>query len=242
MVENRPGAASSLAAAAVARAPADGYTLFIGSSANLINAAMRSDLSFDFIKDFAPIALMTSTPTVLVVTPELGVKSVKELISLAHARPETISFGSSGVASSTHLALEMFNSLAGVKMTHVPYTGSPQVVTDLLAGRIHGYFSPASTVMGHVQAGKLVALAVTDAMRSPIVPELPTMIEAGVPNSNPSCGSGWSRPPARRNRSSTSSHVRSTRRSSPTTYRGPCRRSLSRASAALGAVPPPHRE
>ena len=182
MVENRPGAASSLAAAAVARAPADGYTLFIGSSANLINAAMRSDLSFDFIKDFAPIALMTSTPTVLVVTPELGVKSVKELISLAHARPETISFGSSGVASSTHLALEMFNSLAGVKMTHVPYTGSPQVVTDLLAGRIHGYFSPASTVMGHVQAGKLVALAVTDAMRSPIVPELPTMIEAGVPN------------------------------------------------------------
>ncbi len=181
VVENRPGAASSLAAAAVARAPKDGYTLFVGSAANVVNAAMNPGLPFDFMKDFAPIALLTSTPTVLVVHPELGAKSVKELVALAKARPEAISFGSSGVASSTHLALELLNSLAQVKITHVPYTGSPQVVTDLLAGRIHGYFSPASTVMGHVRAGKLVALAVTDAERSPILPDLPTMIEAGVP-------------------------------------------------------------
>jgi tripartite-type tricarboxylate transporter receptor subunit TctC len=181
VVENRPGAASSLAAAAVARAPKDGYMLFVGSAANVINAAMNPNLPFDFMKDFAPIALLTSTPTVLVVHPELGVKSVRELVALAKARPDAISFGSSGVASSTHLALELFNSLAQVKITHVPYTGSPQVVTDLLAGRIHGYFSPASTVMGHVRAGKLIALAVTDAGRSPIVPELPTMIEAGIP-------------------------------------------------------------
>jgi tripartite-type tricarboxylate transporter receptor subunit TctC len=181
VVENRPGAASSLAAAAVARAPKDGYMLFVGSAANVINAAMNPNLPFDFTKDFAPIALLTSTPTVLVVHPELGVKSVSELVALAKAKPETISFGSSGVASSTHLALELFNSLAQVKITHVPYTGSPQVVTDLLAGRIHGYFSPASTVMGHVRAGKLVALAVTDAKRSSIVPDLPTMIEAGIP-------------------------------------------------------------
>src|SRR5262249_53390886 len=123
-----------------------------------------------------------STPTVLVVTPELGIKSVKELIALAKAKPGTISFGSSGVGSSTHLALELFNSLAQVKITHIPYTGSPQVVTDLLAGRIQGYFSPASTVMGNVHAGKLVALAVTDAKRSAFMPELPTMIEAGVPD------------------------------------------------------------
>ena len=181
VVENRPGAASSLAAAAVARAPKDGYTLFVGSAANVVNAAMNPNLPFDFTRDFVPIALLTSTPTVLVVHPELGAKSVNELVALAKARPEAISFGSSGVASSTHLALELFNSLAQVKITHVPYTGSPQVVTDLLAGRIHGYFSPASTVMGHVRAGKLVALAVTDAERSPIVPDLPTMIEAGVP-------------------------------------------------------------
>jgi tripartite-type tricarboxylate transporter receptor subunit TctC len=148
----------------------------------VINAAMNPNLTFDFIRDFSPIALLTATPTVLVVTPELGVKSVKELVALANAKPDAISFGSSGIASSTHLALELFKSLGQVKITHVPYTGSPQVVTDLLAGRIHGYFSPASTVMGHVRAGKLVALAVTDARRSPVIPDLPTMIEAGIPD------------------------------------------------------------
>jgi tripartite-type tricarboxylate transporter receptor subunit TctC len=182
VVENRPGAASSIAAASVARADKDGYTLYIGSAANLINAAQNPNLTFDFIKDFTPVTLLTSTPTVLVVTPELGVKNVKELIALAKAKPDAISFGSSGVASSTHLALELFNSLAGVKIQHVPYTGSPQVVTDLLANRIHGYFSPASTVMGHVAAGKLIALGTTDAKRTSILPDLPTMIEAGVPD------------------------------------------------------------
>jgi tripartite-type tricarboxylate transporter receptor subunit TctC len=182
VVENKGGAASSIAAAYVARAPKDGYTLFVASAANMINAAMSSSLSFDIMKDFTPITLITSTPTVLVVSPELGVKSVKELIELAKAKPGTISFGSSGVGSSTHLALELFKSLAHVNITHIPYTGSPQVVTDLLAGRIQGYFSPASTVVGHVKAGKLVALAVTDPKRSAFYPELPTMIEAGVPD------------------------------------------------------------
>jgi tripartite-type tricarboxylate transporter receptor subunit TctC len=182
VVENRPGAASSIAAAAVARAPKDGYTLYIGSAANLTNGAMNPNLPFDFIKDFTPITLLTSTPTVLVVNPELGVKSVKDLVALANAKPDSISFGSSGVASSTHLALELFKSLGHVKIMHVPYTGSPQVITDLLAGRINGYFSPASSVMEHVRAGKLVALAVTDAKRSPIIPDLPTMIEAGIPD------------------------------------------------------------
>jgi tripartite-type tricarboxylate transporter receptor subunit TctC len=180
VVENKGGAASSIAAAYVARAPKDGYTLFVSSAANMINAAMSSSLNFDIMKDFTPISLMTSTPTVLVVSPELGVKSVKELIALAKAKPGTISFGSSGVGSSTHLALELFKSLAHVNITHIPYTGSPQVVTDLLAGRIHGYFSPASTVVGHVKAGKLIALAVTDPKRSAFYPELPTMIESGV--------------------------------------------------------------
>ncbi len=182
VVENKGGAASSIAAAYVARAPKDGYTLYISSAANMINAAMTTNLNFDIMKDFAPITLITSTPTVLVVAPELGVKNVKELIALAKAKPGTISFGSSGVGSSTHLALELFKSLARVDITHIPYTGSPQVVTDLLAGRIHGYFSPASTVTGHVAAGKLVALAVTDPKRSSFMPNLPTMIEAGVPD------------------------------------------------------------
>jgi tripartite-type tricarboxylate transporter receptor subunit TctC len=148
----------------------------------MINAAMSSNLSFDIMKDFAPITLLTSTPTVLVVSPQLGVKNVKELIALAKSKPDTMSFGSSGVGSSTHLALELFKSLAQVKITHIPYKGSPEVVTDLLAGRIQGYFSPASTVMGHVRAGKLVALATTDPKRGTIIPDLPTMIEAGVPD------------------------------------------------------------
>jgi tripartite-type tricarboxylate transporter receptor subunit TctC len=182
VIENRTGAASSIAAAAVARAPNDGSMLFVASVANLVNAAMSPNLNFDIIKDFAPIALLTSTPTVLVVKPELGVKSVKELIALAKAKPDTITFGSSGVASSTHLALELLKSLAQVKVTHVPYAGSPQVMTDLLAGRIDGFFSPASTAMPHVRAGKLMALAVTEGKRSPFMPDLPTMIEAGVPD------------------------------------------------------------
>jgi tripartite-type tricarboxylate transporter receptor subunit TctC len=182
VVENRPGAASSIAGTQAARAANDGYTLYVASAANMINAAMRSDVPFDILKDFTPITFLTSTPTVLVVTPELGVKNVRELIALANQKPGTISFGSSGVASSTHLALELFKSLAKVKIEHIPYTGSPQVVTDLLAGRLHGYFSPASTVMGQVRAGKLVALATTDPRRGTIIPELPTMIEAGVPD------------------------------------------------------------
>ena len=182
VVENRPGAASSIAGAQAARAAKDGYTLYIASAANMINAAMRADVQFDIMKDFEPIALLTSTPTVLVVSPQLGVKSVKELVTLAKAKPGEIAFGSSGVASSTHLALELFNARAGVKITHIPYTGSPQVVTDLLAGRLQGYFSPASTVMGHVREGKLVALAVTDPKRGTILPDLPTVIEAGVPD------------------------------------------------------------
>src|SRR5205807_6595851 len=131
VVENRVGAGSSLAGVQVARAPKDGYTLFVGSAANVINAAMSSNLNFDFYKDFEPIALITSTPTVLAVPPELGVKSVKELIALAKKEPGKLSFGSSGVGSSTHLALELFKSLAGVNITHIPYSGSPQVITDM---------------------------------------------------------------------------------------------------------------
>jgi tripartite-type tricarboxylate transporter receptor subunit TctC len=180
VIENRTGAASSIAAAMAARAPKDGYTLYVANAANMINAAINPNLNFDITKDFSPITLLTSTPTVLVVTPQLGVNSVKELVALAKAKPDTITFGSSGVASSTHLALELLKSLAQVKITHIPYAGSPQVITDLLGGRIDGYFSPASSAMEQVRAGKLGALAVTDPKRSIFMPDLPTMIEAGL--------------------------------------------------------------
>ncbi len=181
VVENRPGAASSTAAATVARGSKDGYTLFVSSIANVINAAVKSDLPFDFAKDFEPITLLTSTPVVLVTGTEVGARSVKDLLQLAKDRPEPLLFGSSGVGSSTHLALELFKTSGKVNITHVPYTGSPGVVTDLLANRIHAYFAPASSVMEHVRVGKLVALGVTDAKRSAFLPELPTIAEAGIP-------------------------------------------------------------
>jgi tripartite-type tricarboxylate transporter receptor subunit TctC len=181
VVENKAGAGSSFAAEAVARAPKDGYTLLIASIANPINAVVSSNLAFDFPKDFAPILRLTTTPNILVVHPSIGVKSVKELIDFAKAKPDQLTFGSSGVATGTHLSGELFKVMAGVTMVHVPYGGSPQAVTDLLAGRIQVLFSPASTVLQHVRDGKLVALASTEAKRTAIAPDLPTMAEAGLP-------------------------------------------------------------
>ena len=181
VVENKAGAGSSFAAEAVARAPKDGYTLLLASIANPINAVVSSNLSFDFPKDFAPILRLTTTPNILVVHPSIGVKSVKELIDFAKAKPDQLTFGSSGVATGTHLSGELFKVMAGVTMVHVPYGRSPQAVTDLLAGRIQVLFSPASTVLQHVREGKLVALASTEAKRTAIAPDLPTMAEAGLP-------------------------------------------------------------
>jgi tripartite-type tricarboxylate transporter receptor subunit TctC len=181
VVENKTGAGSSLAAEQVARAPKDGYTLLMATIANVINAVVSPNLSFDFRKDFAPVVRLTTTPNILVVHPSVGVKSVKELIDLAKAKPDELSFASSGVATGTHLAAELFKVMTGVKMVHVPYAGSPQAVTDLLAGRVQVFFSPASTVLQHVREGKLVALASTEAKRAALAPDLPTMGEAGLP-------------------------------------------------------------
>ena len=181
VVENRPGAGSSLAAEFVARAAKDGYTLFMATIANTINSAISSNLNFDFAKDLAPIALIATVPNILVVHPSLGVSNVRDLIALAKAKPEQITYGSSGVGTLTHVSVELFNSMAGVKFVHVPYPGSAQAVADLLAGRIQVSFSPASTVMPHVAEGKLVALASTAMKRASIAPNLPTMAEAGLP-------------------------------------------------------------
>jgi len=165
----------------VARAPKDGYTLLMATIANVINAVVNPNLSFDFRKDFTPVVRLTTTPNILVVHPSVGVKSVRELIDLAKAKPDELSFASSGVATGTHLAAELFKVMTGVKMVHVPYAGSPQAVTDLLAGRVQVFFSPASTVLQHVREGKLVALASTEARRAAMAPDLPTMAEAGLP-------------------------------------------------------------
>ncbi len=179
-VDNRPGAGSNIAAEIAAKSPPDGYTLFIGTVANTINATLYSKLPFDFARDFAPVALATAAPNVLVVHPSVPVKSVKELVALAKSRPGQLNFASAGTGTAPHLSGELFNAMAGVKMTHVPYKGSPPAVLDLVAGSVDVMFSPASSVLPHVKSGRLRALAVTTAARLPSLPELPTVAESGL--------------------------------------------------------------
>jgi tripartite-type tricarboxylate transporter receptor subunit TctC len=180
VVENRTGAGSNIATNFVAHAARDGYTLLFGTVGNTINASY-ANLSFDFLADFAPIVMIATQPNILVVHPATGAKSVAELIRLDHARPGQFSFGSAGVGSGSHFSGEMFNVMAGTKLVHVPYAGSAQGVTDLLGGRVQVMFSPASSVLQHVQDGNLVALASTQARRASAAPNLPTVSEAGLP-------------------------------------------------------------
>jgi tripartite-type tricarboxylate transporter receptor subunit TctC len=180
-IENKPGGGSTVAAEQTVRGPKDGTTLFLGTVANVINAVLQPDLTFDFARDFAPVVYATSSPNILVVHPSTGVSSVKELIALAKANPDKVFYGSSGVGTSPHLSGELFNMMAGTKMVHVPYSGSAQAVTDLIAGRTQVMFSPASTVLQYVASGQLKALASSESVRASAAPELPTVAEAGLP-------------------------------------------------------------
>lgn len=180
VVDNRPGAGSNIAADLAAKSPPDGYTLFIGTVANTINATLYSKLPFDFARDFAPVALTTATPNVLVVHPSVPAKTVKELVTLAKGRPGQLNFASAGTGTAPHMSGELFKAMAGVNMVHIPYKGSPPAVTDLLAGEVALMFSPASTVLPLVKAGRLRALAVTTLSRLPSLPELPTVAESGL--------------------------------------------------------------
>jgi tripartite-type tricarboxylate transporter receptor subunit TctC len=181
VVENRPGAGSNIAAEYAARAHPDGYVLFMATSANTINATITPNLGFDVTKDFAPIALVCAVPNMLVAHPSLGVERLSQLIALAKAKPEQIHFGSSGTATTTHLAGELINVMAGVKLVHVPYPGSAQALSDVLTGRIPLLFAPASAVVQHVEKGQLKAIAVTQLKRASIAPDVPTMAESGLP-------------------------------------------------------------
>jgi tripartite-type tricarboxylate transporter receptor subunit TctC len=180
-IENKPGGGSTVAAEQVVRGPKDGYTLFVGTVANVINAVLQPDLGFDFSRDFAPIVYATSSPNILVVHPSTGVSNVKDLIALSKANPEKVFYGSSGVGTSPHLSGELFNMLAGTKMVHVPYSGSAQAVTDLIAGRTQVMFSPASTVLQYVASGQLRALASSERERASAAPDLPTVADSGLP-------------------------------------------------------------
>ena len=186
IVENRPGGGSTIAAQYVASAPKDGYTLYLGTVANVINGALQPNLPVDFAKDFVPITVATSSPLLLVVHPSTGVTTVKSLIDLAKSKPGTVFFGSSGIGTAPHLSGELFNMMADVRMVHVPYQGSAQAVTDLIAGRTQVMFAPVSTVLPLIKDGKLQALATTELKRSTELPDLPTIAEAGIPDFNTS--------------------------------------------------------
>ncbi|MFN9475253.1 Bug family tripartite tricarboxylate transporter substrate binding protein [Acidovorax sp.] len=182
IVDNRAGAGGNIGGALAAKAPADGYTLFMGTvGTHAINASLYKKMPFDPIKDFAPLTRVANVPNLLVANPAQPYKSVKELIAYAKANPGKVNFGSSGNGSSIHLSGELFKSLAKVDMVHVPYKGSAPAVTDLLGNQIGIMFDNMPSAIQHVRSGKLVPIAVTTAKRSPELPNVPTIAEAGVP-------------------------------------------------------------
>jgi len=182
VVDNRPGAGGNLGTEIVAKSAPDGYTMLMGSVGPLaINASLFARMPFDPLKDLAPVTLAASTPNVLVVHPSLAVTTVQELIALAKARPGAINFASSGQGTPAQLAGDLFNSMAGVKMVHVPYKGSAPALADLLGGQVQVMFSTLPPALPHVTAGRLRALAVASLRRSPAAPQLPTLDETALP-------------------------------------------------------------
>ena len=182
VVDNKPGAGGNIGADIVAKAAPDGYTIVMGAVAtHAINPTLYPKIPYDPVKDFTPVAMVAVVPNVLVVNPALPVKSVKELIDFAKARPSYLNFASGSTGSTGHLAGELFNALAGVQMVHIPYKGGAPAMADLLAGQVQLMFDNLANALPQVKAGKLRALAVTTAQRSAFAPDLPTLAEAGVP-------------------------------------------------------------
>ena len=182
VIENRPGATGTVAAAMVAKSPADGYTIMMGHvSVNAIAPSLFPDLPYDVQKDFAPVTLAASVPHFVVVHPSLPVHSIRELIAYAKERPGKLSFPSAGNGSTPHLAGEIFKSMAGVNLVHVPYKGSGQSMADLLAGQHQVAFDTAPASAGNVRSGRMRVLGVSSAKRIPEYPDVPTVAEAGVP-------------------------------------------------------------
>ena len=180
VVDNRPGAGSTIGAEQVAKAPPDGYTLLTISNTHFVSAALYKKLAYDAVGDYAPVTQVTSAPNVIVVHPSLPVKTVKELIALAKAKPGKIDYASSGNGSTQHLTGALFCKMARIEMTHIPYRGSGPVTADLLSGQVTVGFPGIAGMLPHIKAGKLRALAVTSARRSPELPDLPTVAQAGI--------------------------------------------------------------
>ena len=179
--ENRAGAGGAIGTAVVAKSAPDGYMLLINSSAHAVNPAIYAKLPYDTLKDFVDIAPLAGQPNVLVVAPSSPIKSVADLIAAAKAKPGAINFASAGVGSGTHLNLEKFKLATGVSVTHIPYKGTPEVLGDLLSGRVDYYFAPISAAISAMRSGKLRPLAVSTAKRSSQLPDVPTVAESGAP-------------------------------------------------------------
>jgi tripartite-type tricarboxylate transporter receptor subunit TctC len=181
VLDNRPGAGANIGVEAAAKSPPDGYTLLLATIANAISASLYTKLNYDLVKDFSSVTLLATTPHMLVVHPAVPARSVKEFVALARARPQQLAYSSSGSGTPSHLAGELFASMTGVRLVHVPYKGGGPSVIALLSGEVSVGFATMPSVIPHVKAGKLRALAVTTAQRSPSFPQLPTISEAGVP-------------------------------------------------------------
>jgi tripartite-type tricarboxylate transporter receptor subunit TctC len=181
VAENRAGAAMIIGSEAVARAAPDGHTLLMGISTMTINPFVYKKLPYDTVRDFAPLSQIVSLPNVLVVHPSLPSKTVKEFVALAKARPDTLNYASAGVGSSLHLSMELLMLMTGMRLEHVPYKGSAPAVFDLLAGQVVALTGTMLTVIPYVRNGRLRALGVTSLKRSSVMPDVPTIAEAGVP-------------------------------------------------------------
>lgn len=179
VVDNRPGGGTTIGAAVVARAPADGHAIFMNASSFLINAQLMEKLPYDPVKDFAPVTYAAANPHVLVVSPSLGVRTMKEFMALVKDKGAEMSYGSFGNGSSGHLAFELLKSAYGFQMQHVPYKGAAQAMTDVMAGQIQAMLADLPASFPHIQSGKLVALGVASKERADIVQSIPTLTEAG---------------------------------------------------------------
>jgi tripartite-type tricarboxylate transporter receptor subunit TctC len=181
VVDNRGGASSNIGNEIASKAPADGYTLLMGAAALAANVGLYAKLRYDALKDFAPVALLAKSPNIVVVHPSLPVKSLKELISLAKSSPGKLNYASGGSGTTPHLAAELLKTTAGVDIVHVPYKSAGPAVIALISGEVDLSLLPGLTIMPHVRAGKLRALAITSLKRSPAIPDLPTVAESGYP-------------------------------------------------------------
>jgi tripartite-type tricarboxylate transporter receptor subunit TctC len=184
LIENKPGAGGTIGAAQVAKSDPDGYTLLIHSSGHALNPAIYPNLPYDTVKDLTGVTPLASVPNVLVVSPARGWKSVADLIAAAKAKPGALNYASAGTGSATHMNAEKFKLRAGIDAQHVPFKGTPEAMTDVIGGRDDWFFAPLSPALPLIKDGKLQALAVSSAQRSPALPDVPTTIEAGVPNSD----------------------------------------------------------